>query len=257
MRDVFVGGLGVWTTGVAGVAQWRSGARDAAVVEPRCAIIPPRLGRFTSLVTRMAAEALAQAAAQGQPDLARVVTVYGSANGEIQTALQVLDAVHAEGLPSPARFKNSVHNTAAGHVSIATGNRELSTALAAGERTFAMCLLEAFAILEERGGAVLVSVADESLPPPLDAFGVYAPLAVAFSLSAEPPPSGALGRLSSLRLAPGAATLPATMPAELAKNPCAAALPLLDALVAGRSGTAPLELSGNGWCVELASGGAA
>ena len=91
-------------------------------------------------------------------------TVFGSAYGEILIAFEQLDMIEREGVPSPARFKNSVHNTASGHVSIATGNTGFTTALAAGPATFAMCLLEAWVWLETHGGSVIVSVADEPLP---------------------------------------------------------------------------------------------
>jgi len=213
-----------------------------------------RNGRYTSLMTRMAIAALEQAGAQSGATLSEVPTVFGSANGEIQTAFDQLDKIERESVPSPARFKNSVHNTASGHVAIATGNTGFSTALAAGRATFAMCLLEAWAWLELHGSSIIVSVADESLPDHLSIAGRYDPLGIALHLGALPPAAGALGRLSGLQPRGQLSTPASVIPGELSTNPCAAGLLLVEALLQGRAGTVPVELGGEGWSVELQAG---
>ncbi len=202
----------------------------------------------------MAVEALAQAGAQGGADLREVPTIFGSAYGEIRTAFDQMDMIEREGVPSPARFKNSVHNTASGHVSIATGNMRFSTSLAAGPATFAMCLLEAFAWLDVHRGSVIVSVADEPLPDHLAASGCYDPLGIAFHLTAKHGATAAgLGELSDLRRR-GPECSPAGIPERLAKNPCAAGLLLLESVLRKRSGTVPVEISRGAWSVELRTG---
>ncbi len=245
-------GLGFWTPGFPSPQAWIAGRRDPAATKPPCSLLNSRIGRYTSLVTRMAVEALQQAGAQGRADLGRVATVFGSAYGEIRTAFDQLDMIELEGVPSPARFKNSVHNTASGHVSISTGNTGFSTALCAGRATFAMSLLEAWVWLEEHEGAVIVAVAEEPLPDHLATVARYAPLGIALHLRSRQPPEGTLGRLSSLRRSPETAPAP-DLPRDLSQNPCAAGLPLLEAILRGEAGRVPVELGGEGWSVDLSA----
>lgn len=253
MRPVRVAGVGLWTPGYASPRAWIEGKNDPAATRPACTMLDSRIGRHTSLVTRLAIEALEQAAAQGGAHLNEVPTIFGSAYGEIRTAFDQLDMIEREGVPSPARFKNSVHNAASGHFSIASGNMGFSTALAAGPATFAMCLLEAFAWLEVHRSSVIVSVSDEPLPDHLAAVGQYDPLGIAFHLSADPRARGGLGELSNLRRR-GREFSPMSLPERLAKNPCGAALLLVEAVLRRRSGTVPVELGGEGWSVEIRTG---
>jgi len=245
MKAVLVAAVGVWPP--------LGPDATAAPAAPPAELLPSRLRRGTSMLTRLFAEGVAQVAAQSGADLASVATVYGSANGEIETAIAQLQMMHGDGVLSPARFKSSVHNTASGLVSIAAGNRAFSTALAAGERTAAMCLLEAIVLIDRGATDVIVALADEPLPAPLPGAPRYAPLGVAFHLRAETPPNGrALAALRGLRVD---ATAPAATLAEpLGNNPVAAALPLVDAIRQGRRGTVVLERGGAGtsrWCIEV------
>ena len=164
MIALHVGGVGLWTPGFASAAAWASGTPDPAVTSPRSEILPAALRRRASPLTSMVASAAGEAAAQAGADLARLPFVLGSALGEIGIAVTMLNEYRVgEGLPSPTRFHNAVHNGPAAYVSIATANRGFSTALAAGPETPAAALLEAAALLAERGGDVMVVLADE--PP--------------------------------------------------------------------------------------------
>ncbi len=250
MRPVFVGGAGLWSPGYSSPGDWLEGRHDSSVIRPPCAMIDSRIKRHTSLVTRMATEAIGQAAVQSGANLGEVPMVFGSSNGEILTAFLLLDMIEADGIPSPARFMNSVHNTASGHVSISHGNTGFSTSLAAGLSTFAMCMLEAITWLELRGGSIMISVADESLPDHLSVFGRYDPLGLAFQLSADAPSAGNLGRLSNLRRECHREP-PGVIPGKLRANPVAVGLLLLEALLRGRCGPVPVALDADGWCVDL------
>jgi hypothetical protein len=249
MKPAWVLGAGLWAPRFDGIGPWIEGRRATAPGEPKAAIVPPRLARRTSFLTRMAAEALGQAAAGA--DLSQVMTVYASAYGEVQTLAALLEMLHSDGILSPARFHNSVHNTPSGHISIATANRAFSTTLAAGAETVAMGLFEALALLDDRGGEAIVVFADEApaqigLPP-------FESLAVAVRLSAQAPPSGALGRLSGLRRAEGLRV--PEIQAEFAHNPVAPSLKLAEAIRLGRSGPVPLTLDPRGgWAVDLEAG---
>jgi hypothetical protein len=245
LKPAWVLGTGLWTPWFDGVDPWTVGKRAPTPGEPRAAIVPPRLMRRTSFLTRMAAEVLGQAAAGA--DLSQVMTVYASAYGEVQTLATLLEMLSSDGILSPARFHNSVHNTAGGHISIATANRAFSTTLAAGPETVAMGLFEALALLDDRGGDAIVIFADEApgkfgLPP-------FESLAVAVHLAAQPP-AGALARLSGLRRAEGLRV--PEVRADFAHNPVAPSLALVEAIRLGRSGPVPLTLDPRGgWIVDL------
>jgi hypothetical protein len=197
----------------------------------------------------MVADAAAQAATQAGADLARVPLVLGSSLGEIGVAVAMLGEFRRdEGLPSPTRFHNAVHNGAAAYVSIATGNRGFSTALAAGPETAAAALLEVAALLAERGGEVILALADEPPPAPFAPARPYPPLAVAIHLSAEPGPA-TRATLRALRRAEGPGP---RLPAPFADHPCAGGLALAAAVWAGTGGQVRLGPSGaRGWVVEV------
>lgn len=94
--------------------------------------------------------------------------VFGSAYGEMTIAQELL-RLQSECPPnsSPLKFQASVHNSAAGQISIASGHSGFSTAIAAGNATTAMALVEAISILFSTAESeVLVLLADEQAPLP-------------------------------------------------------------------------------------------
>ena len=252
MKQVFVIAVGLWAPGFPSPEAWVGQRPDSSVVRPTCKMLRTRIGRYASPLARLAVAAIEQVGERSGADLERIPSVFGSAYGEIRIAFDQLDMIEREGVPSPARFKNSVHNAASGHFSIATRNTCFSTAIAAGHATFAMCLLEAWAWLDVHRGAVLVAIMDESLPDHLTAFGSYEPLGLAFLLAADPPEREALGRLGGLGCRPRRLE-PATIPERWVENPCSPGLPLVEALVRKRDGVVPVD-RGGGWSVELQAG---
>ncbi len=249
MKPATVLGLGLWTPGFPDVASYLTGSADVTAREPVCAEVGSRLKRGTSVLTRAAVEVCGQALDDAGLDAAAVATVFGSAHGEMQIALDQMDMMReGDEVVSPFRFKNSVHNTAGGLFSIAADNRGFTTAIAGGAETLPMALLEALAWLEDGDVPVVVVVADESLPPPLDAVVPFDTLAVAFALGKG---EGGRGRLAHLRRDPQVAAAP--VPARFAKNPAAAALALLDALTQKRSGAVRLTATPGAepWCVDV------
>jgi hypothetical protein len=244
-----VAGVGLWTPGFADAAAWLTGAPDPAAISAGASLLPPALRRRATPLARMVAEVAAQAAAQASLDLGRAPLVLGSAYGEIGAAVAVLEERwQGEGLPSPTRFHNSVHNGPAAYVSIATGNRGFSTALAAGPETPAAALLEAAALLSERGGALLVVLADEPPPAPFARAHPFPPAAAALVLSAEPGPT-TLARLSGPRRGAG---LPAS--ARWRDHPCAGGLSLAAAVAGEASGAMALGPAGpRAWAVDVAA----
>jgi 3-oxoacyl-(acyl-carrier-protein) synthase len=235
VKPIYVTGVGLWSPGFANVAAFRDGTPDPDVVKPPCELVNARLGRGSSRFGKMLGEVVEQAATDAGADVTKVATVYGSSLGEIETMVTLLRMLYEEeGKLSPNRFKNSVHNAASGLVSIGTGNTGFSTAIAGGDRSFEVSLLEAWALLEERGGHVVLAVADDEPPEPLDRLDEQGALALAFCLSAEP--AGARAELSDLRAAE-APEAHARIPEELRGNCAAAGLELLDAVLEGRAGS--------------------
>jgi hypothetical protein len=247
-------GVGLWTPGFASFTAWRAGAPDPAVTAARAEVLPASLRRRATPFTAMVAVAVAEAAAQAGADLASVPVVLGSALGEdsLMTLLQELRT--AEGMPSPTRFHNSVRNAPIAYLAIAAGNRGFSTSIAAGWETPAASLLEAAAWLEERGGRVLVVVADEPPLPPFQMARPFPPMALALVLSSSPGPA----TLATLRGPVRAASGAPQVPAAFETHTCAGALALAEAAARRAVGPVALGPAGtNGWTVELTPGGAA
>ncbi|MBZ5714170.1 beta-ketoacyl synthase chain length factor [Nannocystis pusilla] len=255
-----VRGLGFWAPGYPDLAAWQ--ARPDACPEdqsatPKAELLPPMMRRRTSLLTRMAAEVAAQALRAGGLDPTGATLVYGSVYGEIRTTLDLLAALLVAGEPlSPTKFHNSVHNTAAGYVSIATGSRAGNAALSAGRSTLAMGLLECAALVAAGEGDVVLVIAEEPLPEPLAAGRRWGPFAAAFALAA-PASSDMPATTCRLEQGPNDKSLAPARPAPawLADNPCAAALALVDALAAGAPARVALEPHlAAGWHCGLGAG---
>ena len=269
-------GVGAWLPGVPDVRALMDGARrDDADAPP--ARLPVRMRRRTSLLIRMVAEVAAQASEQAGLSLGAMPIVVGSAYGELGTTMEMLHELSTERSVSPFRFHNSVHNTASGYLSIAHENRYPATSLAAGWQTAAMALLEARTLLEDRGGDVLVVVADETLPAALTR-AVATPVSAALILRALPRAEGAtpaqsaataraLAWLEDLRQDPAVddtgapATFEGAQPADPGVGPGRAFLRLVSAAAAAgmTSGARPvrIDLTGGGprpWSVAVGAG---
>jgi len=233
----YLTGIAIWSPGYRDARAFASGAFDPSVDDCTPPWVPPRLLRGTSRLTRMLGEVAARACAHGGADPRTVATIYASAYGELETMVRLLDNIFAgDGQLSPMRFKNSVHNAAAGLGSIGTSNRHFSTALAAGDRSFEAAMIEAWALLREIGGEVVIALADDRFPPPLDARWECKALAVGIALAAERPDRGAIAVLDDLRAESAPVPLPTqfldrAVDPPLAANGAAHALPLLEAAI--------------------------
>jgi len=252
---IAVTGTALWAPGYPTLEAWRSGEADPEATEPACAMVTPRAKRGTSRVMRMLGEVVEHVAADARIDLSQVPTIYASAWGEIDTMVKLLEQIFDQDPAlSPLRFKHSVHNAASGMVSIACDNRGFSTAIAAGRRTFEMGVLEAVGVLEGGADEVVLAVSDDALPPPLDRYGSYEGLAVALVLARDAASDRARALLSPPRVAKVQA--PPELPAAYAENPAAWALPLLDALQAGKATTVPLSGAERPFVVDVSFGAA-
>ncbi len=251
MRPAYVTGLGLWTPGHASPEAWCRSDFDASVETPPVALLSGPLRRRATGLTRMAVEVFQQATSQVGCDPVTIPSVWATSNGEHTTAIKLLGMMQrGEGKLSPTHFHNSVHNTASGYSSIATGNCAPSTTLTGGAELIASSLLEAICHLETSAEKVVLVLADEPLLPPFDRGDGSSPLALAFCLSSRP--DGAIAVLSGMRRD---AVAPVKRHDRFGRLYVGAALPLLERIVLGRPGTVALELegerSGPVSCVDL------
>jgi hypothetical protein len=133
--------------------------------------------------------------------------VLSTRHGELARALTVLDAIEADGMPSPTDFSMAIHHALLGLLSIHTGNRHGHTALSAGRDSFANGLLEAASCIAERPDEPVILVhGDDKLPSDYAAFrepdDAALPMVVALALGA---PGATPGRDVALELAPAGA----------------------------------------------------
>lgn len=191
-KPCFVEALAMWTPEFPTLQAFLARERVPDVSRPPAEILSARARGRASTLTRVFAEIHGQLQPTTATPLAAQVgipSVYASCFGEMETTLKLLDQMDDEPRLSPIRFQASVHNTASGLISLETKNRAFSTAVAAGNGTFAMALLEAQAWLSCHGGEILLLVADEELAPRLDPDLRFAPLGVGLRLSATKTPA--------------------------------------------------------------------
>ena len=230
MKPAYVWSQSAWMPGRAGAdAVLEMRPPDADQLQPDMASFPSRLMRGTSPTTRslvwVARDALRQASVQG------CTSVFGSAFGEASIAIRQLEMmISGDGKLSPTLFKNSVHNTAGGVMSVADRNHAPSTSVAAGELSVAMALLEAQCLIDAGAPSVLVAVGDESLPEPLSQLGVWPTFAAAWVLGASPPPGGEPAMVFDGVVRMNGAL--GHVPSELGLHPCRSAFVVLDAVAA-------------------------
>jgi hypothetical protein len=182
-------GWTAWAPGRTTEADWRRWA-NAPEIETLAATletpVPVLLRRRVSPLGQAALRA-----AWGLPDVATARLVAASRHGEYARTLTIFDSLVARTEVSPADFTLSVHHALLGLLSIATGNRQGHTAVAAGPESFGFGLLEAAACLVERPAQPVVFLYyDEGLPAPFSDFcdAGEPPLVIALTLVAAGEP---------------------------------------------------------------------
>lgn len=168
--------------------------RERSFTPPAYGLLVGRARRFTSLVTQMHIEVCGAL----QPDPADPPrAVFATCHGEIQTAEKLISDFRDTATVSSARFALSVHNTASGVYSVATGSRAATTTVT-GANAIAAGWLEASLTALETERTVLLSIADEPVPAVFCGPAEPAGVAAAFLLGAA---SGA-GRRAQLAITP-------------------------------------------------------
>ncbi len=244
LPSVFVRKVALWTPHFGDVSALTSPARPEPVALPPAELLPLRARGRASVLTRLFAELFTQLRGSSEaPNFAtaEIATVFASGYGELTTTMDLLRQIATEPTLSPLKFQASVHNTAAGQITLTTENRSFSTSLAAGQSTFSMGLLEAQTWLSCHGGDIVLLAADEASPDLLRT-RLFSPLGVGLLLSSHAPADGAGARLSQVRCAqteqewsPRWAREHAEL-LSIRESPIAWGLPLLDALEASTEG---------------------
>lgn len=234
---VGIRGVGVWTPTAPSwpaLQALLAGIVPEPQTAPAAQILAPGERRRAPLAVRLAVEAAAQAIAASGLDATTVASVFASAYGDSTITDELARTLaSAPTQVSPTRFTHSVLNAAAGHWSMATGCHAASSAVCAGECTFAVALLEAALQMVDAGAPVLLVASDIATVGPL---AEVAPVALPFACALVLAPPAGAPRLR-LRTRPGAAgeSLPQQVRAAAwyKQNPCARSLTLLEALARG------------------------
>lgn len=256
MSAVAVAGVGLYAPGYPNAAAWFArapvvGAEDA---QAQGTLLDKHSRRRASALTKALADAYREALVEAQLEPSSVASVFGLALGEASTMIGLLEQMwKKDGVLSPMRFAASVHNAAAGVVSIGSKNTGFTTALGADFDTPAMALYEAFAIVHTHGTPVLVVCGDEASPADLVIGRDEGWDCLTCAIALVPPDRAdpALPRLSAP--ARGEPTLArADLPPGFARNPQAGMLDLIDALRRGETGRVRLDRGrGRGYCVDI------
>lgn len=211
-------------------------------------LLPAAIRRRTALTTKMAITAGIKACNLAAVDRSGLRSVFASVGGEIQVTDALCKALpNSQAMLSPTQFHNSVHNTTAGYWSIINQNRAPSTAIAAGDDTLAMALIESWAQLQQMPGDLLLVCYDELWPqylePPLGEIAFACALVVSNTDTADHRFSISIPEIDA---APS--PLPEDLRRFIQSAPAAAAVPLLQALHRVRNmSRIPLNLGGVRW----------
>lgn len=250
---VAVLGVGAFVPGYAGLSELLRDERSEEHTTPVAELVPLRQRRRASLLSRAFADAYLGALERAALAPDGVASVFGSALGEASTMIQLLDQMWGEGESlSPMRFTTSVHNAASGMVSIATGNRGVTTSLGADFDTPAMALLEGMGMVLSAGTPVIVCCADEAPPEGLvTAQGGWDLLAAAIAIGPADSAPSERPRLAHVAIEPPSQPAP-RIRESVARNPAAGLIDLGLAIESGASGRIALDRGlGRGFSVAL------
>jgi hypothetical protein len=144
---------------------WRAWLRDPSDgdgtrAKPDVSWLAPMLKRRLDYRGRMALAA-AGPCVEG---VGSVEAVFGSRHGALNRTVKMLEDLARGEAVSPSAFSMAVHNGVAGLFSIARGDRGAATALAAGEDTLGVCLLEGAQMIACGADNVLVVYAEDAVP---------------------------------------------------------------------------------------------
>jgi hypothetical protein len=197
-------------------------------------LLPANERRRAAQIVKIALAVGSEAFAAAARDPAETATVFTSSGGDGDTIHEILSVLASPNRElSPTRFHNSVHNSAAGYWSIATGAKAASTSLCCHDDSFAAGLLEAAAQAVTGQHAVALIAYDVPYPAPLCE---VRPMGAAFALALVLSPIPTASSLAGIELGLQAASRQTSrigspaLEALRQNTPAARSLPLLAAL---------------------------
>ena len=242
--EAFVRSVSVWGPGLQGWSASQpilAGGRDYVASDaspPLPALLSATERRRTGLAARLALSVAQQASEMARIAPGAIPSVFATANGDGAVVHSILEALAAEQPVSPTLFHNSVHNTAAGYWSIATGSQQATNCVACHDSTAAVALLKAMAEVQTECRPLLLCAYDVPLPAPLYA---SRPTSGSFGVGFVLTPEGGdrdLARLSVRydgTMSPSGSEMPRLPPLRglASGNPAARMLRLLESLALG------------------------
>jgi beta-ketoacyl synthase-like protein len=242
--EAFIQGVAVWGTGLHGWPESQSvlaGVREYAASDatpPASTLLSATERRRTGRAARLALIIGQHASEMAGIAPGSIPSIFATSNGDGAVVHAILEALAADQPVSPTQFHNSVHNTAAGYWSIATGSQQATTCVACHDATAAVALLNAMAEIHTQRRPVLLCIYDVPLPEPMHArHPTHGSFGTGMVLAPEAAPT-TLARLTISYEGP-----PATPGSDLPRlvalhelvrgNPAARALRLLEALACG------------------------
>lgn len=257
MREFSVVGCGLYTPRFPDLSAWKTGVPQADVTPPTGAALDRRSRRISGDLMRALADVASEAINAAKLPADTLPSVYGSALGEVQTMLALLQQIWVDHEPpSPMAFAASVHNAASGVASISFKNQSFTTSVAANFDTPAMSIFEGAGLLMQGDVShVLIVCGDE--PPPQPLMGdhpVWDTVCAAVVLAADAEVNDRIGTISlPFRADAQEQTLPAPKVEDAIKNnPSFGLFHLVNALARGQQGRVRLDAGkGRGWCTEV------
>ncbi len=250
---IWINAVGLAARGLDGWQRSQAVLRGEQPYEPReldkyaPLLLPPNERRRATRMVRLAFRACEDMMnnARGDIAVAECAAVFASSGGDFPIVDQICTALcQPERQVSPTQFHNSVHNSAAGYWSLATGSRAPSTSLSAFDDSFYAGFLEAVNLCTVEQIPTILAVYDIAPPEPLQS---KRPVSEDFGLALLLAPQQSPGALFALEVrrmqpCPSTAAENALLEPLRGKNPAARALPLLE-LLAGKK-TGEIVLSG-------------
>lgn len=195
--------------------------------------LPPNEARRATELVRMAFRVGEDLMRNTTVPMQGCASVFSSSGGDYPIIDQICRSLcEPERLVSPTQFHNSVHNSAAGYWSIATGSRLPSTSISAYDDSFSIGLLEAINLCQSEQMPTLLVVYDIKPPYPLSEKRVI-PVEFGVALLLMPVVNEhAFAKLNLSVAANANATVCANAELETLRlaNPAARSLPLLEIL---------------------------
>jgi Beta-ketoacyl synthase, N-terminal domain len=200
--------------------------------------LPPNEARRATELVRMAFRVCENLMESTSQPMNQCANVFASSGGDYPIINQICRALCTpERLVSPTQFHNSVHNSAAGYWSIATGSRLPSCSLSAYDDSFCMGLLEAASLCDAEHLPTLLVVYDIKTPYPLNE---KREIPVDFGVAVLLNPTRTDTSIAQLTMCLSGSDIAATQASSQLEtlrlaNPAARCLPLLEAIARTQS----------------------